>query len=252
MREGVLELPHGRLGPRTWVDAQRHDRCPGARAGFAVGSEDRVVTPPERRGIVEPRGSHRQEPGWNAVHEVAVRRGAETGRSGIDAVRRDHCAAPDGRLGVGPVGAGVGLAVRRRTRPATPWPRGRSRAIRHDLASDRRRTPLRAIRSVAMTTVHARGRVSAWPGLWRVAHAGAMHRDRATFSAAMPQPLRASASISTSRLGLIRRDTTTSVAAGRTSAKTSPWTATTASASAGIDDEHARPHDVLERRSRPP
>ncbi len=58
------------------------------------------------------------------------------------------------------------------------------------------------------------------------------------------QPRRASASISTSRLGSISPATATIVAAGRISPKTSPWTADTAAESADVGDEHPGPHDI--------
>ena len=90
---------------------------------------------------------------------------------------------------------------------------------------------------------------------WASWSASGSSRSRARSASGRParrpggQPLRASASISTRRLGVISRATTTSVAAGRMSRNSSPWTAVTASASAGIHDEHAGPDDVGEREA---
>ena len=60
------------------------------------------------------------------------------------------------------------------------------------------------------------------------------------------QPRRASASISTSRDGSMSALTTTSVAAGRISPKTSPWTATTSARPTDVGHEHPGPDDVGE------
>ena len=75
-------------------------------------------------------------------------------------------------------------------------------------------------------------------------------RRQATVRVQPRRPSRASASISTFISGLRSAATTTIVAAGRMSPKTSPCTFSTGLAIGGVGDEGPQPHDVGERPAR--
>ena len=146
--------------------------------------------------------------------------------------RRRHAVRPPGRPAAVDRRPGDGARAHRRRRRQ---PRRQGRRPAGDAADDPRRRGRRRPRA------SPRG-ADSWPSPLDLDPAG---------SSTIGRQLRtASTSISTFQRGSSRAATTTVVLAGRTSPSSSPWTAPISAKSAGVDEVHARPHDVVPGRCR--